>query len=140
MSGASCIFCRIVSGEIPGQIVHTSERALAFLDAQPLADGHVLVVPRRHAARVVDLEPEDAAALFRTVAALAGPVARATGAEGLTIGVNDGPLTGQTVPHVHVHIVPRHRDDGATSIHGMFQMGARRPVAEMAEAIRRASA
>jgi histidine triad (HIT) family protein len=138
MSETRCIFCRVVAGEIPAEVVHASEGAVAFLDVQPLADGHVLVVPRRHVSRVQDLDAEDAAAVFRAVAALSGPVARATRAEGLTIGVNDGPITGQTVPHVHVHVVPRHRDDGATSIHGMFAAGARRPLAELGAAIRRA--
>ncbi len=137
MSEASCIFCRIVTGEIPAEVVHTNDRALAFLDVQPLANGHVLVVPRRHVSRVQELDAEDAAAMFRAVATLAGPVERATKADGLTIGVNDGVITGQTVPHVHLHIVPRHRGDGATSIHGMFKRGARRPLGELGTAIRR---
>lgn len=136
MSG-TCIFCRIVRGEIPAEIVHTDEGAIAFLDVQPLADGHVLVVPRAHAARVEELAPTDAAAVFRAAAGLAGPVRRAVGAEGLTIGVNDGEITGQTVPHVHLHIVPRRRGDGAGSIHSMFSTGQRRRVPEVAAAIRR---
>ena len=75
--------------------------------------------------------------LFRAVAELAGPVQRATSAEGTTIGINDGEVTGQTVPHVHVHIVPRRRGDGAGSIHSMFPRGQRQPVAAMAGAIRK---
>jgi histidine triad (HIT) family protein len=136
MSEPRCIFCRVVAGEIPAEVVHTNEGAVAFLDVQPLADGHVLVVPRRHVSRVQELGAEDAAAVFRAVAVVSGPVTRATNAEGLTIGVNDGPITGQTVPHVHVHVVPRHRGDGASSIHGMFRAGPRRPLAELGAAIR----
>jgi histidine triad (HIT) family protein len=139
VSGAGCIFCRIVRGEIPAEVVHTDDAAVAFLDVSPLADGHVLVVPRVHAARVEELSPEAAAGAFRTVAALAGPVRRALHADGLTIGINDGEVTGQTVPHVHMHIVPRRIGDGAGSIHGMFQAGPRRPIAEIAAAIRRAA-
>jgi histidine triad (HIT) family protein len=137
VSGAACIFCRIVAGEIPAEIVHTDAAAVAFLDVTPLADGHVLVVPRLHAARVEELPAEAAAGAFRVVAALSGPVRRALRADGLTIGINDGEVTGQTVPHVHIHIVPRRFGDGAGSIHGMFQAGPRRPVAEIAAAIRR---
>ena len=132
----SCIFCRIAAGEIPAAVVHTSDRAVAFLDVQPLADGHVLVIPKAHVARVEELDPEDAADLFRAVAALAGPVRQALGAAGLTIGINDGEVTGQAVPHVHIHIVPRHQGDGAGSIHSMFSGGERREVSEVADAIR----
>ncbi len=140
MSAAGgCIFCRIVAGEIPAEIVHSAEAAVAFLDVSPLADGHVLVVPRVHAARVEELPSAAAAGAFRVVAALSGPVRRALHADGLTIGVNDGEVTGQTVPHVHIHIVPRRFGDGAGSIHGMFQAGPRRPVGEIAAAIRRAA-
>lgn len=139
MSSAGCIFCRIVGKEIPAEIVHSDAAAVAFLDVSPLADGHVLVVPRLHAARVEELSPEALAGAFRIVAALSGPVRRALHADGLTIGINDGEVTGQTVPHVHIHIVPRRFGDGAGSIHGMFQAGARRPVGEIAAAIRRAA-
>jgi len=134
---SSCIFCRIVRKEIQAEVVHSSPRAVAFLDVQPLADGHVVVVPRTHVARVADLQPADAEGLFLAVAALAGPVQRAVGGEGTTIGINDGEVTGQAVPHLHVHIVPRRRGDGAGSIHSMFPHGQRQPLAAIAAAIRK---
>jgi len=117
----SCIFCRIVRGEIPAAVVARDAHAVAFLDVTPLADGHVLVVPTGHAPLVEDLTPDAAAGLFAMVARLAGPVRKALGGAGTTIGVNDGGVTGQTVPHVHVHIVPRWEGDGAGSIHSMFR-------------------
>lgn len=132
----SCIFCRIVAGEVKAEVVAREPGTVAFLDVSPLADGHVLVVPEAHVARVEDLSEEAAAALFRAVTRLAGPVRAAVGAAGSTIGVNNGEATGQTVPHVHVHIVPRREGDGATSVHGIFPPGPRRPVAEVGEAIR----
>jgi histidine triad (HIT) family protein len=134
---SSCIFCRIVREEIQAEVVHASPRAVAFLDVQPLADGHVVVIPRTHVARVADLQPADAESLFLAVAALVGPAQRAVGGEGATIGINDGEVSGQAVPHVHVHIVPRHRGDGAGSIHSMFPRGQRRPLAAIAAAIRK---
>jgi histidine triad (HIT) family protein len=137
VSHADCIFCRIARGEIPAEVVQENSGAVAFLDVQPLADGHVVVVPRAHVARVEELQRVDAEALFRLVAAVAGPVRQALGAEGTTIGINDGEITGQTIPHVHIHIVPRHRDDGAGSIHSMFRAGERRPVADVAATIRK---
>ena len=133
----SCIFCRIVAGEIPGEIVAKDPDAVAFLDVQPLADGHVLIVPRAHVARIEDLTPAAAEGLFRTVTRLVGPVRRALGAAGTTIGVNDGEASGQTVPHVHVHIVPRWTDDGAGSVHTIFPRRTSRTLPEVGAAIRR---
>jgi len=136
----SCIFCRIVGGEIPAEVVTREPEVTAFLDVQPLADGHVLVVPRAHVARVEDLEPAAADALFRAVVRLAGPVREALGAAGTTIGINNGDVTGQTIPHVHVHIVPRREGDGAGSVHSIFPRDVRRKLPEVGAAIRGALA
>jgi histidine triad (HIT) family protein len=136
----SCIFCRIVAGEIPAEVIASEADGVAFLDVQPLADGHVLVVPRAHVATIEDLEPAAADALFRMVRRLAGPVRQALGAAGTTVGINNGAATGQTVPHVHVHIVPRWPDDGAGSVHTIFPRRTTRTLADVAAAIRKASA
>jgi len=132
----SCVFCRIARGDIPAEIIAREDGAVAFLDVAPLADGHVLVVPEAHVARLEDLAPDDARTLFQTVVRLSGPVRDGLGADGTTIGVNNGAATGQTVPHVHVHIVPRRHGDGAGSIHSIFPGGSRRDVAEVGDAIR----
>ena len=134
----SCIFCRIAAGEIPAEIVAKDEHTVAFLDVAPLADGHTVIVPRRHVATIEEMDPGEAAALFHTVQRLAGPVRQALGAAGSTIGINNGGATGQTIPHVHVHIVPRRADDGAGSVHTIFRAGSRRPVAEVGKEIRKA--
>jgi histidine triad (HIT) family protein len=134
----SCIFCRIVAGDVPAETVATDEHAVAFLDVTPLADGHTVVIPRRHVATVEELSADDARGLFAMVARLAGPVRRALGAAGNTIGINDGAATGQTIPHVHVHVVPRRPDDGAGSVHTIFRGGPRRAIAEVGKEIRRA--
>jgi len=134
----ACVFCRIASGEIPAEIVAKDEHAVAFLDVTPLADGHTMVVPRTHVATVEEMAPSDADALFRMVRRLAGPVRTAAGATGSTIGINNGAATGQTIPHVHVHIVPRKADDGGGSVHTIFQAGTRRPIAEVGKDIRKA--
>jgi histidine triad (HIT) family protein len=133
----SCIFCKIVAGEIPAEVVARDDRTVAFLDVSPLADGHVLVVPRAHVARLEDLAPEDCRALLAAVARRAGPVREAVEAEGSTVGINNGPATGQTVPHVHVHIVPRRTGDRGGSVHSIFQPHPARSIAEVAGAIRR---
>jgi len=135
---SACIFCRVVAGEIPGEVVLREPEVVAFLDVQPLADGHVLVVPRAHAAAVEELSPAQADALFRAVVRLAGPVRRALGAAGTTIGVNNGEATGQTIPHVHVHIVPRWEGDGAGSVHSIFPRTVEKKLPEVGAAIRSA--
>ena len=116
----ACIFCKIAAGEIPSEKVLENERAFAFLDIQPLARGHVLVVPKRHAERVGDMVPEDAAAVMDLVQHVARRQAKGLGAPGSTIGVNDGRAAGQEVMHVHVHVVPRQEGDGFGPIHALF--------------------
>ena len=93
---------------------------------------------RTETALLEELEPAAAEALFRAVVRLARPVREALGAAGTTIGVNNGEATGQTIPHVHFHIVPRWHGDGAGSIHTIFPRRTRRSLAEVGAAIRRA--
>lgn len=114
-----CIFCRIVSGDIPGRIVHETDRSLAFLDANPLAEGHTLVVPREHRGRLADLSAEETADLFGAVHDLTPRLEAAVDADAVTVGVNDGAAAGQEVPHVHVHLVPRFEGDGGGPIHAI---------------------
>jgi histidine triad (HIT) family protein len=128
---ASCIFCRIFRGEIPAEVVAREPDVISFLDLQPLADGH--------AACVEDMKPAEVDALFRAVVRLAGPVREALGAAGTTIGINNGEATGQTIPHVHVHIVPRWPDDGAGTIHTIFPRRTSRTLADVGKAIRAAA-
>jgi histidine triad (HIT) family protein len=109
VSGA-CLFCRFVAGEDPAQVVHEDETTLAFLDHRPLQLGHVLVVPRPHVETLPDLPDALLAPLFRTVRRLAAAVPAALEAEGSFVAVNN--RVSQSVPHLHVHVVPRRRKDG----------------------------
>jgi histidine triad (HIT) family protein len=135
----SCIFCRIVAGDISAEVVACDEGGVAFLDVQPLADGHTLVVPRAHEPSIEALDAPTAEALFRLVRRLADQVRRAVDAAGTTIGINNGEATGQTIPHVHVHIVPRWPNDGAGSVHTIFPRRTSRSLGEVAAAIRKAA-
>jgi len=135
----SCIFCRIVAGEIPAEVIAREQDAIAFLDVQPLADGHTLVVPRAHVPTVEALDDAAADGVFRLVRRLADPVRRALDAAGTTIGINNGDATGQTIEHVHVHIVPRWPNDGAGSVHTIFPRRTSRALADVGAAIRKAA-
>lgn len=116
-----CIFCKIVSGQIPARIVRQNEKAVAFLDAFPLAAGHALVVPKAHYQKVQDMATADAQEVFQLVHEMVGRVESVTGAAASTIAVHNGKEAGQEVPHVHVHIIPRKQGDGAGPVHSMFK-------------------
>jgi histidine triad (HIT) family protein len=102
-----CIFCRIIEGSAPGHVVYEDDLTLAFLDINPISDGHTLIVTRLHEARLEDLPPEHAEALFRTLCRLVGPIQRAMAVPATSIGINNGREVGQLVPHVHIHVIPR---------------------------------
>jgi histidine triad (HIT) family protein len=117
---ADCIFCRIERGDAPAATVVEDDRALAFLDANPLAPGHTLVIPRTHAERLEALDPETAGAMMDLLRRLAPAVEAAVDADATTIGFNNGRAAGQEVPHVHGHIIPRSRGDGGGPIHAVL--------------------
>ena len=114
-----CVFCRIAKGEAPAHKVYEDEKAVAFLDIHPSAPGHTLIIPKAHMARVEDLPENDAAALFRALHRLVGPVQVAVDAPASTIGINNGRESGQEVPHVHIHVIPRSRGDRGGIIQGI---------------------
>jgi len=107
-----CIFCKIAAGEIPCTRVWEDERCLAFLDIGPLADGHTLLIPKKHYEVIGEMPPEEVAHLGRQVPGLARAVQQAMEADGLNVLQNNGRVAGQAVGHVHVHFIPRVPDDG----------------------------
>jgi histidine triad (HIT) family protein len=108
----NCIFCRIAAGEIPAALVHETEQVVAFLDIAPLAEGHLLLIPRAHFARLEEVPGEVAAALASELPRLGRAVRQVTGAQGYNLLVNDGKVAGQEVEHVHFHLIPRAPGDG----------------------------
>src|SRR6476620_2336297 len=113
MPSDSCVFCRIVAGEVEASFAYANADAVAFADHHPVTPGHVLVVPRRHVSRIADLDAATASGIWAT-AVLVGSAVTKSGGE--SVGVNillaDGEAAGQEVAHVHAHVIPRHRDDG----------------------------
>ena len=120
-----CVFCRIAKGEAPALKVYEDEKAVAFLDIHPSAPGHTLIIPKAHVARVEDLPENDAAALFRALHRLVGPIQAAVDAPASTIGINNGRESGQEVPHVHIHVIPRSRGDRGGIIQGVSRLHGR---------------
>jgi len=114
-----CIFCAIANGELPSHTIYEDDTILAFLDANPLVDGHTLVIPKRHHETTDDMPASVGAELGRVVTTLAPAVEAAVDADASTIGVNNGPAAGQEIDHIHAHIIPRHEGDGGQPIHGV---------------------
>ena len=110
MAEEACTFCRIRDGAIPAHLVLDEPEVLAFLDQRPLFPGHVLAVPRTHHETIVDLPAELVEPLFAAVRRLAAAVQSAMSADGTLIVANN--TVSQSVPHLHVHVVPRRRKDG----------------------------
>lgn len=111
MTDSTCIFCRIIRGEIPCLKVFEDESSLAFLDIGPLAEGHLLIVPKVHRARLEEMSGQEVAAVTRRLPALARAVMAATGAEAYNVLQNNGAAAQQSVGHVHFHVIPRQEGD-----------------------------
>ena len=109
MDQTQCPFCHL---EKP-RILLENDFAAAFLDGFPVAEGHMLVVPKRHVASLFDLPEEEQAALWRLVALVRGKLMAELKPDGFNVGVNDGSAAGQTVMHAHVHVIPRRKGDVA---------------------------
>ncbi len=105
-----CAFCAIAAGASEGHLVHDGTEVIAFLDRAPLVKGHVLIAPRAHIETLDDLPPDLIGPLFAVVQRVSRALQRSLGAEGSLTMANT--RISQSVPHVHVHVVPRHRDDG----------------------------
>lgn len=121
MQVGDCVFCRISSGRLPAKIIAQNDSALAILDAFPLAIGHTLVISKSHRAKLQDLDNQEAHGLIDILSQVVAAVEDATGAAATTIAVHNGREAGQEVPHMHVHVIPRNRGDGAGPVHSMFR-------------------
>jgi histidine triad (HIT) family protein len=126
----SNIFARILRGELPKAAVYEDEKTLAFLDIMPSTEGHTLVIPKEPAEDLFDLSPEGVTAMMATVQKVAKAVKRALDCPGIMLVQLSGKAAGQTVPHIHVHILPR-QHGAELNIHGraMLDQAALEPVA-----------
>ena len=106
-----CLFCGIVSGDVPAEIVDSDERTVAFMDISPATRGHALVVPREHADDLLDVSDEDLQATFLAARRLAETMKGALRPDGLNVLNSCGSAAWQTVFHFHVHVIPRYEDD-----------------------------
>ena len=127
------IFAKILRGEIPCTKVYEDDRTLAFMDIMPQADGHTLVIPKEPAETLLDLSPESAAYTINIVQKVGNAIKKALGSDGIVLMQLNGSKAGQTVPHIHFHLIP-------SSIHELgrhaSQMGDQEKIRQLAEKIR----
>ncbi len=136
MAENDCLFCKIIAGEIPAVKVLEDDVCLAFMDIGPLADGHVLLIPKTHAVTLDELPSDQAGSMLRHLPALVKAVQTVTACQGVNVLQNNGPAAHQEVMHVHFHVIPRNEGDafGFNWPSGSYPPGR---MEELAEAVRK---
>ena len=113
MTENDCVFCKLISGELEVTVIQEDDLCLAIMDVQPINPGHALVISRRHAAYLADLDEEEGAQIFRVAQRVAGALRKCgVKCEGVNFFLADGVAAGQEVFHVHLHVIPRYASDG----------------------------
>ena len=113
MNETDCVFCKLISDELEVSVIYQDDLCLALMDIQPVNPGHVLVVPRRHATQLADLDAEEGAQMFRVAQRVAAALRKCgVRCEGVNFFLADGEAAGQEVFHVHLHVLPRYSGDG----------------------------
>ena len=112
---SNCVFCKIASGEIPGLRVYEDEHTLAFMDIAGDVDGHMLVIPKAHYVSILDCDPDTLSHVICTVKKVSNHLVDNCGYEGVDLMCANGESAGQTMPHLHIHIIPRRTNDGLGS-------------------------
>lgn len=131
-----CVFCKIVSGEIPSVKVYEDDSVFAFMDINPLNDGHVLIIPKTHADTIHEITQSDFVAVMSATHKLAAAVQKALNPEGINLMQLNGRAANQVVPHLHMHIVPRWSGDGLSICKWNPKAGNMEQIQEVAERIR----
>ncbi len=108
----TCLFCKLVEGEVPSMRVYEDEDTLAFLDIKPNNPGHTLVIPKKHSENLYDMDDHSLATVIRTVQKVAKAIKAAVGADGINLAMNNEPAAGQVIFHPHIHVIPRFKEDG----------------------------
>jgi histidine triad (HIT) family protein len=111
VSDPDCIFCKIIAGDLPSQIVDSDDRTISFMDISPATRGHALVVPRKHARDLLDIDHDDLGATIVAAQRLARRAKERLGADGVNLLNSCGQAAWQTVFHFHIHVIPRYEDD-----------------------------
>ena len=129
-----CIFCKILKGELPCMKIYEDEHTMAFLDIAKDVDGHILVIPKKHVTNILDADGETLSHVMNTVKKIGAHLTENCGYEGMNILNANNECSGQTVFHLHIHIIPRKRDDGVAGFPKFA--GAKIPLEAMCERLK----
>ncbi|MBI5079137.1 HIT family protein [Candidatus Wolfebacteria bacterium] len=113
----NCLFCKIANKEISADIIYEDDDVVAVLDIQPRAPGHAMILPKIHAENILELPEGNIQGVFAAVKKTVGLLEKSLKPDGFTIGINHGRVSGQTIDHLHIHVIPRWQGDGGGSIH-----------------------
>lgn len=130
-----CLFCSIANEKIPSQKIYEDKSTFAFLDINPRAPGHTMVIPKTHAPTILELQDKDIAPFFKAVKKVTSTIQKALKPDGFTMGINQGSVSGQTVEHLHFHIIPRWFTDKGSSIHGVVNNPPKENLEDIAKRI-----
>lgn len=114
MTDSNCIFCKIANGEIPSKTLYEDDRFRAILDINPANKGHAIILPKNHAANIYEVAEEDASQIYVVAKKLATAMEKVLACDGLNVVQNNGEVAGQTVFHLHMHVIPRFKNDKVT--------------------------
>lgn len=114
-----CIFCKIIEDEAESEEIYETEKTLAFLDKRPRAPGHTLVIPKKHIKTMKELEDDLISEVFSTVKEVEKLLDKSLNPDAFTIGINDGGEAGQEIPHLHVNVIPRFKEDRCRPIQSL---------------------
>lgn len=131
-----CLFCKISVSEIPSEKIYEDDHAFAFLDINPLAPGHTMVIPKAHAETLLDLPDEEVYGLFLAVKKVTQRIKDTLNPDGFNVGANMRKAAGQAVDHLHIHIIPRFEGDGGGSMHSIVNNPPMEDIKNIGEKIR----
>ncbi|MFB6286343.1 MAG: HIT family protein [Candidatus Bipolaricaulia bacterium] len=118
---SDCIFCAIARNDQQAHTIFQDEHSVAFLDLHPVKDGHTLVIPRAHYERLEDVPSDEIGPFMAAVQRATQAVQAAMDAPAATVGIHNGSEAGQAVPHLHLHVIPRHPGDGGGTLHSVVR-------------------
>lgn len=127
-----CVFCKIANGEIPCHKVYEGKNVFAFLDINPHAKGHTVVIPKKHGETVFDLAEKDNKNIMAAIVKVMKIIQDRLNPDGFNVGWNHNTAGGQVVPHLHIHIMPRYNGDGGGSMHSVIKNSGNMTVEEVA--------
>lgn len=114
-----CLFCKIVNKEIPAAFIYEDDSAVGILDLNPRAVGHSMILPKIHVETILELPDNETGKIFNSVKKITALLKQKLMPDGFTIGINHGRIAGQAIEHLHIHVIPRYKEDNGGSIHSV---------------------